>query len=323
MGERVRVAALVHFAMPWRNAGSETVLHELLKHAAANGHETTCVVTDCGLGPPETFDGVDLLRVKNVIQGGRLVGGMRPDVIVSHHQHVLHALRTARLVNARSVYLIHNDMDLNRRPLLLRPDLVIFNSAWVRDSLRRFGTPADEFVMHPPLTPERHRVTSTGDAITLINLNEHKGSRIFYELARRNRDRKFLGVVGGHGVQIIDSSLPNVDIIEHDANMRRVWERTRTLLMPSIYESYGLVAVEAAVNGIPTIANRTPGLIENLGSDGLFAERDDLHEWETHLIRLDDSGVYAHESAKASKLADTAMTATRDTLNTWLSWLSQ
>jgi glycosyltransferase involved in cell wall biosynthesis len=325
----MRVAALVHFSVIWRSCGSEVVLHELLKAAKDAGHEVTCWVTNRdsarswrGHEPDEFLDGVRYVRVRNPVIGGRQVQAFRPDVVVSHHQHVLHALRVARSVRARSVFLTHNQMDLNDRPLRMKPDLVIHNSEWVRESLSRFGTPTHEFVMHPPLTPDRHTVPSTGDALTLINLNRDKGAEVFYRLAELMPDRKFLGVVGGHGEQVVRMNLPNVEILEHGPDMKRVWSRTRVLLMPSIYESYGLTAVEAGINGIPTIANPTPGLKENLGERGLFADRDSIVEW-AYLIEnyLDDPLLYENASNAARSLADDAMRDTRDTLKQWVEWI--
>lgn len=345
----VRIAAVVHFALPYRCAGSEVVLHELLKHAANTGHEVTCYVTDCGMGPPETYDGVRVVRVRNVVQGARMAAAQRPTVLVSQHQHAMHTIRTAKLVHAQSVFLIHNDMDVNQRPLALGPDLVVFNSAWVEKSLARFTTPKESLTFHPPLTPDRHKVHTTGDAVTLVNVNEHKGARIFARLAALNPDRKFLAVVGGHGVQI--RNYPNnVELVEHTPDMRTVWARTRVLLMPSIYESYGLVAMEAALNGIPTIANGTPGLRENLGMGGVFVDwldnlptppegvahwehrpwftewanpsPDHVRAWSEALAELDDPDTYTEASAYARHRADSAEQETRDTLTMWADWLT-
>lgn len=325
----MKVAALVHFSMPFRNAGSETVLHELMKAAVQAGHEATvwCTHKDSehawmGTQPDTEFEGVRIVRIKNQIIAGPQIGRWKPDVIVTHHQHATHAIRLAAQLKARSVYTVHNNFDINRRPLRAKPDLVIFNSDWVRDSLTtKFGTPANSMTFHPPLTPDRHLCQSTGDSVTLVNLNDHKGARLFYELAAAEPSRKFLGVIGGHGVQIIRRNLPNVTILEHDPDMRRVWSQTRVLVMPSIQESYGLTAVEAGLNGIPTIAHPTDGLLENLGPGGLFADRDSVAEWQHHLDLLDDQFCYGEASNYARSRADDAVTATRHFLKSWVEWL--
>ncbi|WP_460859644.1 glycosyltransferase family protein [Nocardiopsis coralliicola] len=142
-----------------------------------------------------------------------------------------------------------------------RPDLAVFNTEWVREHYRRHRmiTPGTEtLVVHPPIDGARHR-TRPGTHVTLVNLNRDKGGEIFYRLAERMPDVAFMGVVGGHGEQVIRTDLANVRIQPHTANARRdIWARTLILLMPSVYESYGMVAVEAAHSGIPTIANPTP-----------------------------------------------------------------
>lgn len=325
----MKVAVFVHFYMPWRCAGSESVVHELAKAAVDAGHEVTAWCTHRnadqmwrGVLPDIELDGVTVKRIGNPLQVQSKIGQYKPQVIITHHQHSMLAIKTARLVKARSVYLVHNAMGINRRPLRGRPDLVVFNSDWVRDSLtKEFGTPRNHMTFHPPLTPERHLVPNTGDAITLCNLNADKGAHLFYELAAKEKHRKFLGVIGGHGVQVVRKNLPNVEIMQHGPDMKRVWERTRVLLMPSVQESYGLVAVEAGLNGIPTIAHPTDGLLENLGPGGMFADRDSIAEWQHHLDMLDNPHIYEGASDHARGRADDALTATRDTLKKWTEWI--
>lgn len=276
-----------------------------------------------GTAPDIDLDGVMIRRLGNPLMVQREIGQWKPGVIVTHHQHAGLAIKTGKMIKARSAYLVHNNFDINRRPLRGRPDLVVFNSDWVRDSLvSKFGAPKNQMTFHPPLTPNRHMVETTGDAYTLCNLNKDKGAQLFYELAAAEPTRKFIGVVGGHGVQIIRKNLPNVEIMEHGPDMKRVWEKTRVLLMPSVQESYGLVAVEAGLNGIPTVAHPTDGLLENLGPGGLFADRDSVAEWQVILKRLDDQFAYQEASNYAKTRADDAAKETRDTLNQWVDWLA-
>ena len=325
----MKVAALAHFSMPWRNCGSETVLHELMRAAASAGHEVTVYVTHKdarttwrGNQPPIVLDGVRIIRAGNPLLAAKAMARSRPGVVVTHHQHATLGIRAAKQVRARAVFLTHNAYDLNARPMRAHPSLVIHNSTHVAETLNsKFGEPKEWFLFHPPLTPDRHTVPSTGDALTLINLNRDKGCELFYRLAEAMPDRKFVGVIGGHGEQVIRRNLPNVTILEHGPDMKRVWSATRVLLMPSEFESYGLTAVEAGINGIPTIAHPTPGLVENLGSDGLFADRDRLVEWVDLITNLDKPNEYDKASRKASYMAECAMRATRRSLTQWTEWL--
>lgn len=325
-----KISALVHFFPPWRCAGSETVAVELLKAAAQAGHEVRVWVTHQdaqrtwrGTEPDTELDGMTIHRVRNPLIAGSGIRQWRPDVVTSHHDHASYAIKLARSINARSAFLVHNSFDLNRRPLQLNPSLTIFNSDWVEKDLARFGSTGESLTMHPPLTPERHLVDKTGESVTLINLNKDKGAETFYELARQMPDTPFLGVVGGHGVQVPAPKLPNLTVLEHGPEMRRVWSQTRVLLMPSVAESYGLTAVEAAINGIPTVAHPTPGLKENLGAGGLFCDRDKTHQWVRQLRLLEHPDVYAEASEYARNLGEQALKESSDTLKKWCDWLGQ
>lgn len=81
--------------------------------------------------------------------------------------------------------------------------------------------------------------------------------------------------------------------------MVRVYGKTRVLLMPSIYESWGRVGVEAMASGIPVIANPTDGLSEALGDAGVFVDRDDLDGWENAIRRLQDGRSWNAASRRA------------------------
>lgn len=283
----MRVVALVHFYVPHYMAGSETMLHAMLRAIAARGHEVEVVVTSHDRGPDEyQHEGIRVRRAgrRTVVE---LLDEIAPDVVVSHHQEAPNACHYARRRRIRSVVLFHNTfpgaLRVARR---WRPDLHVFNTEWVREHYHRYkAAPEGSIVVHPPIDGARHR-TRPGRHVTLVNLNRDKGGEIFYALAGRMPDVPFLGVVGGHGKQII-RDLPNVTIQEHTPDPKRhIWARTRVLLMPSVYESYGMVSIEAAHSGIPTIANPTPGLREALGGAGVWAKRGDLAAWESQMRRL-------------------------------------
>ena len=178
------------------------------------------------------------------------------------------------------VHVIHNHMTLK----LIRPrktDLVVHNTQWLADECPE----ENSVIVHPPVDGSLYK-TTPGDCITLINLCRDKGPAIFYDLARLMPDRKFLGVKGGYGEQIIED-LPNVEILEQVEDMREVYSRTKILLMPSVYESYGRCSTEAAASGIPTIANPTPGLLEALGEAGTFPEELTAECWKDAIESMD------------------------------------
>jgi len=150
-----------------------------------------------------------------------------------------------------------------------------------------------------------------GDCITLINANENKGVHQFLELAKRMPDRKFLGVRPYYGN--MTTPLPiggNIEWVPFSDDIRTVLQRTRILLVPSYYESFGRVAVEAMVNGIPVLyskpAKNSPypgGSIEGMqswiGDAAIQCDRDRPEEWMAAIELLDNEETYSEWSQKS------------------------
>jgi hypothetical protein len=280
----MKVAVFVHFYVPYRCAGSETMLHAMVKTLQAKGHEVRVIATVLPEAPPMyEYEGVDVIAT-NVVYGRQNIETWKPDVIISHHDNTIRAAQMSRRLNIPFVFICHNDLNGIQTMLGLNPSMVVFNTQWLKE---RLWTPGMNFeVVHPPVFAKEH-ATTPGTKVTLVNLNDHKGGNIFYTLAKRMPDVEFLGVVGGHGDQIIRRDLPNVEIQEHSDDMKtNVWSKTRILLMPSIYESYGMAGVEALASGIPVIAHPTPGLKESQGKFGLFMDRSDLNGYEATIRDL-------------------------------------
>ena len=150
-----------------------------------------------------------------------------------------------------------------------------------------------------------------GDAITLVNANQNKGVQQFLDLARKLPSRKFLGVIPYYGELRIPPSPGNVEWIPFTDDIRDVLKRTRILLVPSYYESFGRIAVEAMLNRIPVLystpvkmsihpGGSTEGLDEWIRPVGISCNRDVIDEWVSAIESLDNEEVYV-ERAEASK----------------------
>ena len=150
-----------------------------------------------------------------------------------------------------------------------------------------------------------------GDCITLINANENKGVHQFLELAKRMPDRKFLGVRPYYGNMTTPLPLGgNIEWVPFSDDVRTILRRTRVLLVPSYYESFGRVAVEAMINGIPVLyskpAKNSPypgGSIEGMqswiGDAAIQCDRDRPEEWMYAIESLDDEAAYSEWSEKS------------------------
>jgi glycosyltransferase involved in cell wall biosynthesis len=111
------------------------------------------------------------------------------------------------------------------------------------------------------------------------------------KLAKIFPDKKFLGVKGSYDKQITDQP-ENVEVIPNTPNILEVYKKTRVLLMPSQYESWGMTATEAMCSGIPVVCTPTPGLSENCGRAGIYIDPRNAELFDEHGNVLDDTDEY-------------------------------
>lgn len=265
-----RIVAYVHaYVGMGHNAGAEETLHDMLRHLVANGWEADVVVSQPYPGMSEySIDGVN---VHPQVDKRTIIHWIpRASVVISHLECSERATLVARKYRIPSVQLVHNDMPQTHGYVAMGPDAVVFNTEWVQ---AKFDVPGVSMVVHPAVDGSRYATESTErNYITLVNLWPNKGSDIFYRLAERLPEFKFLGVMGGYGEQDVRDGYSNVTFQTHTSNMASVYARSRLVIMPSVYESFGRVAVEAASQGIPSIVSNTPGLIEALGDAGIYVD---------------------------------------------------
>lgn len=291
----MRILASVHLYPPDHCAGAEMMLHEILLAMRARGHHVEVYLDRSSA---REWEGIPI-HTEKTSDLRQLIAAS--DIVITHLDRTRY---TIRVINRSKpiVHLIHNDKQLRfHRVKPNEADLVVCNSQWIEKAIKWRGR---TIVVPPPCNPERYR-TTPGDAYTLINLGENKGAATFWQLARILKDRPFIGVVGGYSEQMIPDKIPsNVELVEHTPNIKDVYARTRVLLMPSAYESWGRVGIEAAASGIPTIAHPTPGLLESLAKSGTFADRHNIADWVEAIWALDDPETYRQKSEAARRRCD-------------------
>jgi amino acid adenylation domain-containing protein len=186
-----------------------------------------------------------------------------------------------------------------------------------------FGREADRT---DPTDPTDRSDDLSDRFVTMINPCAVKGISIFLALARSLPEVRF-AAVPTWGTTPADrealQALPNVALLDSVDDPDRIYERTRVLLMPSLWqEAFGVTAVEAMLRGIPVLASDVGGLPEaKLGTDFVlpvrpierFTDRQDANEvtepvvpeqdigpWRDALVRLlADPDLYARQSAAA------------------------
>lgn len=265
-----KILWIIHNYPTYQNAGAEWMAKEINDYLITQGHE---IIVYSKEAPSRYMDGA-----VEVIPGTPDNGVINScHCILTHLNESYKATEIAQAASKPIIHVLHHswEIDILRKPI---PNCyIVYNSAWVQAD-RKY--PHESIVVRPPVNPERFQeIEPAQDGyITMVNCNVDKGAMIFQQIARAISNRRFLAVKGHHGPQITMRTR-NITQWECQEDIRTVLRETSVLLVPSVYESYGRIAIEAAACGIPVIASDTPGLRESLGSVGKFVSRAFIPAW--------------------------------------------
>lgn len=263
-------------------------MHSLLKELAKK-HDVTVYVSDDKLNN-SIIDGVKVNYTDKISEASF-------DIIISHFQNTTESKRLARERNVPLVAVIHNNQNDYILNDIKHGDLLIYNSEWVKNHYHKQG-----IVLTPPIKKVNKIKYTRQNKVLLVNLLPEKGAELFFTLAKEMPDIKFLGVRGGYFKhKQIEESLPNLEIVNNTNDMDNIYSQTKVVLMPSIYESYGMVASEAAQIGIPAIAHPTEGLKENLGKSGIFIDRNNIEGYKEEIRKLFNDKNYYNKYSELAK----------------------
>lgn len=311
----MKIIAMVHGFPPHHNAGAEWMLHDMLKYLKEKGHQATVMLPITGLKPYE----ISGIRVVPDIGMDEMLKELNShDIVISHLDRYAKALNRCEYFGKPYILLVHNThryagiAEKHKREMSQRWIYVIYNSEYTRDALK-YPNPA--IIVHPPVDKGRVLTRKTrAEYITLINLFAPKGGDILPQIARALPEKKFLGVKGGYGLQVMDENIKNITYTENTPDIKKIYGKTRILIMPSEYESYGRTAVEAMINGIPVVCSDTPGLRESLSYAGVVvSNRSDAQEWREKIIEVEKN--YKSYSDKCKQRAKEIQDKTEEELN--------
>ena len=282
---------------------------ELQKH----GHQIVFLTIKV---PKEGFQGGHYrgFRYLNYTAGGSFLD--TSDIWICPHAPILPEVRK---INSRGyqrpiIATCHYDgnytMITGNATINTGPEMLLFINGIMEENYRKNISPWPQIIKRTEtIRPIMHREKITiqepfrGDCITLVNANQNKGVHVFIDLARRMPDRKFLGVLPYYGELRVPMATPNVEWVPFDDDIRNILKKTRILLFSSYYESFGRIAVESMVNGIPVLYSKpakksvypggsTEGLHEWIAPAGIPCEREIPDEWMAAIQSLDDEATY-------------------------------
>lgn len=306
------IVALTHGYPPVWNMGGEVSLHRSL----VGIKEKVLVLTKTE--KPYTFEGV---RVENLNMNDVLNIKADPRPIVNQLQSVhtrvifaqnelsLPAVRAARIMGTTSVIGVHTPPRFGRtiRDALRFADHAVYNT---HAAAREWKNP-NGLVLHPPTTAPPKKFSARGNAYTMLSSLRNKGITVVLELAKRYPQQRFIVVLSPanptHGIPDLEAQaakLPNLEIHPrvNPEHVHKYLEQTRIILVPSMYETYGMSAIEAAGYGIPSIHVDTPHVREGIGDAAVLIKPLDV-EGAARGIELIESN-YEEYSKKARAKAE-------------------
>jgi glycosyltransferase involved in cell wall biosynthesis len=296
-----RIVWVMHSYVPNVRAGSEITAEAQIDYLKSKGWEVIVLVHRWCV--PE-HKGVKIYPIQKgkILESPHISALLKSaDVLCVQNYNVQDFLFAVEPFQKPVVVFLHTQND-NRDILNFRfgvPIYVVYNVNFLK--LESNNT-HPSIVIHPKVDTAPFKIPKKeAKYVTLVNCNENKGGPLLPQLAKALPDVQFLGVKGGYHKQIVESNPPpNLKYIETQEDMRKVYEESKIVIMPSKSETWGRVAVEAMASGTPVVVSRSPGLLECVGKAENSCDRNDVSCWIEKIQTLVKSPqAYAEASQKA------------------------
>lgn len=268
MEKQLKVLFILHLFYPDHCAGGERMCLNMAKYLLRMGHNVQVLLTQAeqeyNRKAMYDYEGITVIPAMRDVT----LTIQSADIILTHLDSTFWAVHISRALKKPIIYISHNTHFKEVVASFTDRISVVYNSRAMAEKLQY---PNRSIIVHPPVDFREWDFKGKPKEavyITLINLNPNKGVKLFLALAAAMPEKMFLGVGGAYDPQI-KVDLPNLVFMDNQPDMEPVYRKTRILLCPSKYESWGMCASEAMCNGIPVIYNPTFGLLENVGPAGI------------------------------------------------------
>jgi glycosyltransferase involved in cell wall biosynthesis len=221
--------------------------------------------------------GYDVFRGWNLDRAGELVGRFKPDVIILQSidpDRLLKAFAPARI--PLCLYLHEVESIDHLRKFSGTGLTILANSDFTAQCLARQCRLQSTVIL--PLVDSRYYLTTVRPTrVLFINTVPRKGLEIAFEIAENRRDVGFdfvlSWILAPERVKELEGrarASGNIVLHRPTDNMRALYRHARLVLAPSLVrESWGRIATEAHINGIPVLGSDRGGLPEAIGPGGL------------------------------------------------------
>jgi glycosyltransferase involved in cell wall biosynthesis len=122
-------------------------------------------------------------------------------------------------------------------------------------------------------------------------LAPQKGFEQFLEVIQKFSPQKIQFYLGGYGpeeeqIKKLSTNLPQVHFLGRVENVAEFLARCDAVVIPSRWEPFGLVCLEAKAAGKPVLVSQVDGLVEQVQGCGLVLPLGDQNAWTTAIAAL-------------------------------------
>ncbi len=330
------------FFYPYRG-GIERRMHDTARLLAARGHDVTILTARLPDTAEEerTPEGYRIVRLpsrfinvynppyvssKGVLEA---LESMDADAVNYNYRWAPSYNKALKRYDGRKVFTYHNMWgegvgfqaklseinDNGFRPTLETFDRIICVSDYVRNDLIRRGIPAERTVTVPTCMdmPPVRDVPEGDYILSLGRLVATKGLDYLME-AMRDIDCKLILCGKGPESKKLEKMVSDLGLgskVEmrgyvSDEEKDALIDSCKLFVMPSIFESFGLAALEVMSHGKPLVFSNVNGLPETVGEGGIGVEpKDPKAIADAVNALLDDDGLRKEKGIAARKQAET------------------
>ncbi|WP_459808637.1 glycosyltransferase [Halopiger thermotolerans] len=203
------------------------------------------------------------------------------------------------------IYAIH---EMNKCAFTNADEVVAINEFDASITYETFNR--DPVVSYIPVDLSNYEVNNWSPKnVTLVNpRTKNKGLDIFLDISRQlpNVNFQIVGDLYENSKKRAIRKLTNVEYLGYEKDMKKVYENTKLLLVPSKYQEGGpRIIPEAAVNGIPAIGSDLGGIPDYIDKGGeVVSDYNNTTAWVSVIKKyLQDEDYYTKKSQQAREAA--------------------